>query len=203
MISSEARYLGRLLTRLKITGDYYNFSNIRYGQAPTGTRRFRAPLEPTLNETYKIIDNGSVGRICPQASGNWSIVSSAFTSSYIAGTSASFDYNAAMAALPETPPAISSSDPRTTEDCLFLDVIVPSSALAVNATQLPVLIWVSMTSHLCLSDYHDCDVPHRHLLIASGRYTEAAFLLAKRQALVNSIPQASFEKPKTVSSFWP
>ncbi|KAI0140330.1 Alpha/Beta hydrolase protein [Pestalotiopsis sp. NC0098] len=132
----------RLLTRLEITGDYYNFSNIRYGQAPTGPQRFRAPLEPTLNETYKIIDNGSVGRICPQASGNWSIISSAFTSSYIAGTSASFDYNAAMAALPETPPAISSSDPRTTEDCLFLDVIVPSSALAVNATQLPVLIWV-------------------------------------------------------------
>lgn len=199
MISSAARYLGRLLTKLEITGDYYNFSNIRYGQAPTGPQRFRAPLEPTSNETYKIIDNGSVGRICPQASGNWSIISSAFTSSYIAGTSASFDYDAAMAALPETPPAISSSDTRTMEDCLFLDVIVPSSALAVNATQLPVLIWVSVTSHLCHSDYHDCAVHHKHLLIASDRYTEAAFLLARRQALVNSTLQASFAKPTTVS----
>ncbi|KAM0817588.1 putative Carboxylic ester hydrolase [Seiridium cardinale] len=122
------------------TGQYYNFSNIRYGQAPVGPLRFRAPLEPLYNTTC-VIEDGSVGRVCPQSSGNWSIISSAFASSYIAGTSANFDYDAVEASLPESPLAIS-SDPRTTEDCLFLDVIAPQSAFRANATKLPVLIWV-------------------------------------------------------------
>ncbi|KAK6062597.1 carboxylesterase family protein [Seiridium cupressi] len=122
------------------TGQYYNFSNIRYGQAPVGPLRFRAPLEPLYSMTC-VIEDGSVGRVCPQSSGNWSIISSAFASSYIAGTSANFDYEAVKASLPEPPLAIS-SDPRTTEDCLFLDVIAPQSAFRANATKLPVLIWV-------------------------------------------------------------
>ncbi|KAI1459774.1 alpha/beta-hydrolase [Annulohypoxylon moriforme] len=123
---------------LNETGGYYNFSNIRYAQAPVGNLRFRAPVEP-LTQDQCVITNGSIGRICPQSSGNWSIIASQFAKSYLAGLP--FNYDLAESSLPESPTA-ASSDPRITEDCLFLDVIAPRSAFSGNATSLPVLIWV-------------------------------------------------------------
>jgi carboxylesterase type B len=44
---------------------YFNFSNIRYGEAPVGNLRFAAPIAPqNKNET---INDGQQGVICPQA----------------------------------------------------------------------------------------------------------------------------------------
>ncbi|KAF9881689.1 acetylcholinesterase [Colletotrichum karsti] len=122
---------------LNESGGYYNFSNIRYAAPPIGDLRFRLPVEPTGRQCR--VDDGSVGRVCPQSSGNWSLISNNFTKAYVNGQP--FDYNAAVAALPKSPRVVS-ADNRTTEDCLFLDVIAPETAFGKNKTKLPVLIYV-------------------------------------------------------------
>ncbi|KAI1440239.1 alpha/beta-hydrolase [Annulohypoxylon stygium] len=123
---------------LNETGGYYNFSNIRYAEPPVGNLRFREPVEP-LSQGKCVVTDGSIGRVCPQSSGNWTIIASEFAKSYLAGIP--FDYNLAESLLSDSAAAVS-SDPRTTEDCLFLDVIAPQSAFAGNTSSLPVLVWV-------------------------------------------------------------
>lgn len=86
-----------------------------------------------------MVTDGSIGRVCPQTSGNWSIIAKEFYPEYLTGQS--FDYDAAEDALPSGPPAVS-YDPRTTEDCLFLDVLAPKSAFDMNTTGLPVLVYI-------------------------------------------------------------
>ena len=44
---------------------YYNFSNIRYGQAPIGNLRFSAPLAPTGRNAT--VNDGQQGAVCAQA----------------------------------------------------------------------------------------------------------------------------------------
>ncbi|KAF4857011.1 Carboxylesterase patB [Colletotrichum siamense] len=119
------------------TGGYYNFSNIRYAAPPTGHFRFREPIAPTGRQCH--VDNGDIGRVCPQSSGNWSLIASQFSKAFLNGQT--FDYNAAMAAIPKSD-AIVSADSRTTEDCLFLDVITPQAGFAKKEDRLPVLIYV-------------------------------------------------------------
>ncbi|XXH01934.1 hypothetical protein Hte_008297 [Hypoxylon texense] len=123
---------------LNETGGYFNFSNIRYGEAPVGNLRFREPVEPAARDTC-LATNGSAGRVCPQTSGNWTIINSQFVPKYLQGLP--FNYDSAMNSLPDSPPAIS-TDPRTTEDCLFLDIIAPQSAFTQGTSGLPVLVWV-------------------------------------------------------------
>ncbi len=102
------------------SGGTYNFSNIRYAQPPVGNLRFALPQPPTGRSNE--VDDGSVGRVCPQAYPLWTDSG-------------------------HTPP----EDPRTTEDCLFLDVIVPQKIFddanrgwgKRNYEQLaPVLVWI-------------------------------------------------------------
>lgn len=100
--------------------------------------RFRAPVAPT-DISSAVVNNGSVGRVCPQSTGNWSLIAQQFYPKYLSGQS--FDYDTAMAALPSSPMAVS-SDPRTTEDCLFLDVLTPQKVFKQNVTGLPVLVYV-------------------------------------------------------------
>src|ERR1700743_3872330 len=105
---------------LQQTGQVYNFSNIRYAQPPVGNLRFAAPVAPTGRNT--MVNNGSVGSICPQASPAWSLIGFEFAIAYAKGLP--FNFTAAVAAL-ESANLSSTPDPRTTEDCLFLDVFVP------------------------------------------------------------------------------
>ena len=107
--------------------------------------RFRAPLPPTGRNTT--VDNGSVGRICPQASPAWELIAEVFDTDYLEGKpyngSASSSTSSGGAA-PSLPP----QDPRTTEDCLFLDVVVPqtifqgASQTTNDTSGAPVLVWI-------------------------------------------------------------
>ncbi|KUJ09769.1 alpha/beta-hydrolase [Mollisia scopiformis] len=121
------------------TGNYYNFSNIRYAAPPTGNLRFAAPVKPTtINRT---LNDGQQGSICAQASPYWEEIASYYLQGY--GT-ATLEYveeeiDALEASL--TISGLAAPDPRTTEDCLFLDVIVPESIYTQN-TSAPVLVWV-------------------------------------------------------------
>jgi carboxylesterase type B len=107
--------------RRQETGQVYNFSNIRYGQPPVGNLRFAAPVAPTGRNTT--VKNGSVGAICPQAAPLWLLVGNEFALAYAQGQP--FNFTAAEIALAAANFS-STPDPRTTEDCLFLDVFVPA-----------------------------------------------------------------------------
>lgn len=72
-----------------------------------------------------VVQNGSIGAVCPQAVPAWSPVGAAFTSAYVTGRP--FNFSAAVAALQASNTSAPAPDPRTSEDCLFLDVIVPES----------------------------------------------------------------------------
>ncbi|KAK4936512.1 hypothetical protein LTR10_022619 [Elasticomyces elasticus] len=133
------------------TGQLYSFSNIRFAQPPIGDLRFAAPVPPTGRDP--VAQNGSVGRICPQAVPNWSPIASELEAYIIAGNVSSFNYTALnqqlQLALQNAPPT-PQTDGRATEDCLFLDVIVPKAVFDKRNSRLrrwqnggaPVVIWV-------------------------------------------------------------
>lgn len=133
-------------TTTKVTGNYYNFSNIRYAEPPLGLLRFAAPVPPKGRS--RAVDDGSVARICPQAYPLGSFVNSIYISYYsqtgqtsvegFANATIGFDY-----------PTSTPQDPRATEDCLFLDVMVPRAVFDDRATRgarrkkgAAVLVWI-------------------------------------------------------------
>ncbi|KEF62257.1 uncharacterized protein A1O9_00229 [Exophiala aquamarina CBS 119918] len=122
------------------TGRYFNFTNIPYALPPTGDRRFRAPL--AIESKSSMLDNGSIGHICPQAYPDWITISGEFMQAYLLGES--FDEGAAWGSLATQPPP--PPDPRVSEDCLVLDVLVPEKVWdAVSSGQTPqaeVLVWI-------------------------------------------------------------
>ncbi|RDL41634.1 uncharacterized protein BP5553_01613 [Venustampulla echinocandica] len=122
-------------------GEFYNFSNIRYGQAPVGNLRFRALLAPVTQSN--IVNNGSVGVTCPQVVPPWQILAGMYLGSRLSNTS--FDLAAAEAAVAAMPPQ--PLDPKTSEDCLFLDVFVPRAVFPKNShgsgKGAPVLVWIT------------------------------------------------------------
>ena len=110
------------------TGNYYNFSNIRYAQPPVGELRFAPPVAVTGRNTT--VNNGSVGRICPQANPSWESTAASFVIDYLTGQK--YDPSKSSSSASSAPPI---QDPRSTEDCLFLDVVVPQKIFAkANAT---------------------------------------------------------------------
>ncbi|KAF2427723.1 alpha/beta-hydrolase [Tothia fuscella] len=118
------------------SGGYYNFSNIRYAAPPTGENRWRVPQEPTTDRSA--VNNGSVGRICPQASPAWTYIAGQFIPQYLQGQP--INITAAPTGGGEAPVL----DPRTTEDCLFLDIIAPKKVFeqAGGGKGAPVLVWL-------------------------------------------------------------
>ncbi|KAL8994183.1 MAG: hypothetical protein Q9169_005786 [Polycauliona sp. 2 TL-2023] len=126
------------------TGRTYNFSNIRYAEPPVGNLRFRAPVPP--QGVNRSVDQGLVGRVCHQASPAWSLTAAEFVPAYLTGepfnTSAAED--AVEAAIASPGPV----DPRETEDCLFLDVVVPEQIFNLagdsknSESGAPVLVWI-------------------------------------------------------------
>jgi carboxylesterase type B len=129
---------------LKSTIGYYNFSNIRYAQPPVGNLRFAAPVPPRGRSTE--VNKGAVGSICPQANPLWLLIAQNFTTSLASGVS--FNASAAFvkyeAILANLQSFASKPDPRTTEDCLFLDVMVPKEVFENKKKDkgAAVLVWI-------------------------------------------------------------
>ncbi|KAF2263515.1 alpha/beta-hydrolase [Lojkania enalia] len=122
------------------TVGFYNFSNIRYAAPPV---RFAPPEAPKKNR--KSVNTGNVGRICPQASPSWGLLSSQFITRNFLGLPNNIT-------TPFSPPGakwsrpVPTPDPRASEDCLFLDVYVPKDILALAGNDetcgAPVLVWI-------------------------------------------------------------
>ncbi|PQE13378.1 putative cholinesterase protein [Rutstroemia sp. NJR-2017a BVV2] len=120
------------------TGQYYNFSNIRYAAPPTGNLRFAAPVAPT--EIDRTINDGQQGAICAQATPYWEEVASYFFQG--ASTAALKQVEAQVEAVESalTIANVGAPGPLVSEDCLFLDVLVPKT-IYESASGAPVLVW--------------------------------------------------------------
>ncbi|KAF8541687.1 Carboxylesterase [Trichophaea hybrida] len=103
------------------TADYYTFKNIGFAAPPTGQRRW-AKTEPPLNELG--IQDGSVGYQCMQAA------------------PAQLDARGIIVAQP-----ILEAQELMSEDCLFMDVVVPGEAVRGEVKDLPVLMWIYGGGH--------------------------------------------------------
>ena len=93
---------------------YYNFSNVRYAAPPVGQARFQAPTAPAVNRS--VVQTGREEAICPQGTASWLFPAS----DIVAGTPPTY-----TSVPPFGPSNLTGFDPRQTEDCLFLDVLVP------------------------------------------------------------------------------
>ncbi|KAL6415887.1 alpha/beta-hydrolase [Ilyonectria robusta] len=117
---------------LNETGSYYSFNNIPYAEPPVGSLRFKKPTPiVTVNRT---VNDGKSPRACPQGSAGWF----AYSIPLVLQTIADSPYAG-------TPSDISNPTPDISEDCLQLDVVVPTSiynARNTNKAGAPVLVWI-------------------------------------------------------------
>lgn len=109
----------RLAKITQESGQYYNFSNVRYGAPPLGNLRFAAPVPPSGDSS--VFNDGSKAVTCVQAIPAWANTSTAWVTEGAAAFNISAGYQPPN--ITELPPI----DPETSEDCLFLDVMVPKS----------------------------------------------------------------------------
>lgn len=86
------------------------------------------------------MQTGNVGRICPQSIPQWVIEGLFFVANYSSG----LPFNASAWQSPGISVIGLLQDPRITEDCLFLDVVVHQNVLnsACNGSKAPVLVWI-------------------------------------------------------------
>ncbi|KAL4935565.1 Alpha/Beta hydrolase protein [Aspergillus oleicola] len=108
----------------------YNFSNIRFAAAPVGDLRFAPPASPKVNRS--LVQTGSEARICPQDLPSWMPQSMSNAISYVLNGS-----------ITSMGPIL--MDPRASEDCLFLDVVVPKKIFETSGKKMkgaPVLVWI-------------------------------------------------------------
>ncbi|KIV88036.1 hypothetical protein PV10_09210 [Exophiala mesophila] len=126
---------------LSETGNYYNFSNIRYGDVIDASTRFQPPRPPqTQNRT---LNTGQIATRCPQTHPFWLVDGSAIAEGIPADQLEPVQFN-----ISQIPP----KNPEETEDCLFLDVMVPTKTFPSpgphkqrpnhTETGAPVLVWI-------------------------------------------------------------
>ena len=109
---------------------YYNFSNVRYAAPPTGGNRFKLPRDPAVDRT---IQTGLQEAICPQAFPGWENIAMAVLQGQTINGTGVPPFSTA-----DIPPV----DPRTSEDCLFLDILVPTAVYECKTGRAPVVVWI-------------------------------------------------------------
>jgi cholinesterase len=153
---------------MKLTGSYYNFSNIRYAEPPLQSLRFAAPVSPKGRN--RIVDNGSVARICPQAYPKGAFTNQIYNTHYsLTGQTNLEDFQNATQGFDY--PRNTPQDPRATEDCLFLDVMVPSEIFHKYASKTnrpgagaAVMVWIHGGGYVAGTKY---DTPPAGLISRS------------------------------------
>ncbi|KFZ23475.1 hypothetical protein V502_02048 [Pseudogymnoascus sp. VKM F-4520 (FW-2644)] len=111
-------------------GDVVHFKNVRFGRAPIDDLRFAAPQYPEAIRDRNKVQDSSYGPNCIQAKA---------TADYV------------------TPEPL--ADGPQSEDCLFLDVYVPSWALEPDAEKLPVVVWIFGGAYIFGAKGGDIELP--------------------------------------------
>ncbi|KAK4504987.1 hypothetical protein PRZ48_002950 [Zasmidium cellare] len=112
-------YVKQRASGFNATGKYYNFTNIAFAQPPVGDLRFAAPKPPKYIADVQD-GNDKINPTCPQAWPIWLSETFLNTSSVPKG-------------------------PSETEDCLYLDVLVPEKIFEQRqgrGSKAPVLVWI-------------------------------------------------------------
>ena len=81
--------------------------------------------------------------VCAQVDPAWLVIAAEYIPAYLTGQP--FNLSAAEAALLNSSGPPPAPDPRTTEDCLFLDVYSPAKVLDnadVSRAGAPVMVWI-------------------------------------------------------------
>ncbi|KAF4630748.1 hypothetical protein G7Y89_g7392 [Cudoniella acicularis] len=124
---------------LNTTTGYYEFSDLRYAAPPTGNLRWKAPVAPSQNRTA-IQDSNRAARTCPQSNPSWQEITEQWLPDYVKNGTIPSNLNLTGSGAFAAPGA------TETEDCLFLDVVVPKTIFdrAQNSSQTlsPVLVWI-------------------------------------------------------------
>ncbi|KAK2775726.1 hypothetical protein FQN52_007186 [Onygenales sp. PD_12] len=127
------------------TTGIYKFSNIRFAQAPVGDLRFASPLPPQGRSEE--VQRGELDVHCPQALPMFSIMGEMYKVAYVANTPFNLTqtvetYESAMENIPATIEGIF-GDLVQSEDCLFLDVVVPEGVFkrADSGRGAAVMVW--------------------------------------------------------------
>lgn len=133
------------LTESQDTGNYYNFSNIRFAQPPIGELRWAPPKPPKANRT--VIHDGQDGRVCPSGTPQWGKERGLFTKAYLSDPKNISDFTKVPApGINPSAQAPAQSDGRAMEDCLFLDVFAPTNIFKASHDKksggAPVLVWI-------------------------------------------------------------
>ena len=102
-----------------------------------------------------------MGKICPQVIPAWQTIGLEFVEAVVTGN-LPFNFSAAETAVKNASSSPVVTDPRTTEDCLVLDVLVPKAIFDLGQQShvtrsqtkgAPVLVWIYVsTSTLFNSD---------------------------------------------------
>jgi hypothetical protein len=90
-VSLPALLALRVTDATQASGQYYNFSNIRYGAAPLGDLRFAAPKKPTAKKPV-FSDGGPKAITCIQAIPAWTEYSLAWVTNGTAAFNISAGY---------------------------------------------------------------------------------------------------------------
>ncbi|KAH8817776.1 Alpha/Beta hydrolase protein [Flagelloscypha sp. PMI_526] len=115
-----------------ITGkEYYTFSNIRYAAPPVGNLRWRAPQPPSTNRS-NIIQTSPEGNIA------WYNNASVFLKDHLGPFAPQLNAGPLLLDPSQPTPDL---DPRTSEDCLVLDLFAPKH-LFDHHGHAPVLVWI-------------------------------------------------------------
>ena len=120
----------------------YNFSNIRYARPPTGNNRFNLPLPPTVDRST--VNTGSVGKVCPNANPVWVTYAQEWIPLYLQGLPYPPESQVTVQNDTTTAATLPPPDTRTTEDCLFLDLVVPAAVYNARGTGsgAPIVVFI-------------------------------------------------------------
>ncbi|KAF4614285.1 hypothetical protein D9613_007996 [Agrocybe pediades] len=124
-----AKYQGVLVQDVLTNATNTQFLGIRYAAPPTGTLRFAAPSPPSATPAVQTADTQP--SICFQANGLGLSSSSPFSQLH----------NNATSTQPQQRRDVLAAVPPASEDCLFLDVVVPGK-LGGSKDGLPVVVWI-------------------------------------------------------------
>ncbi|RKF63726.1 Carboxylesterase patB [Erysiphe neolycopersici] len=120
---------------------YYSFSNIRYAAPPVGELRFSPPVAPASNRT---LNHGQNASVCAQGSPFWGNLMIKNLMGVGPEQLKKDEEELELLKKSLTTDTIhiyQPLDPRTSEDCLHLDVIVPEDIFNNNKSA-PVLVWI-------------------------------------------------------------